>query len=149
MIRLGQITSGFSSGVRLAQGGHVNKIFIKRLLQDFHKQIGSPTYKYINCNFQIKIVTASDLPVQIDGEPQMQPAGTITILKSALKVSSNEPGLVVGRLTVSSTFKVYVPRFKLKIRNCPSTVIIGNHVKETQIQAPLHRSPSSQTTHGY
>uniref|UniRef100_A0A915IJE9 Diacylglycerol kinase accessory domain-containing protein n=1 Tax=Romanomermis culicivorax TaxID=13658 RepID=A0A915IJE9_ROMCU len=56
IVHLGQITTGFSSGIRIAQGGH------------------------------IKITTNCPLPVQIDGEPQTQPAGTITILKSALKV---------------------------------------------------------------
>ncbi len=36
-------------------------------------------------HFQIKITTHDDWPVQVDGEPHIQPPGTITILKSALR----------------------------------------------------------------
>uniref|UniRef100_A0AC35G3A0 Diacylglycerol kinase n=1 Tax=Panagrolaimus sp. PS1159 TaxID=55785 RepID=A0AC35G3A0_9BILA len=54
--RLGLIQSKLAAGIRIAQGG------------------------------SIKITTKDDWPVQVDGEPHIQPAGTITILKSALKV---------------------------------------------------------------
>uniref|UniRef100_A0A7E4VWJ6 Diacylglycerol kinase n=1 Tax=Panagrellus redivivus TaxID=6233 RepID=A0A7E4VWJ6_PANRE len=53
--RLGLIQSKLASGIRIAQGG------------------------------SIKITTKDEWPVQVDGEPHIQPAGTITILKSALK----------------------------------------------------------------
>ena len=34
----------------------------------------------------IKIKTTTEIPVQVDGEPWLQPAGDIVVLKSALKV---------------------------------------------------------------
>ena len=39
----------------------------------------------INKKIQIKITTKDEWPVHVDGEPHIQPPGTITILKSALK----------------------------------------------------------------
>ena len=42
------------------------------------------------CFFQgshIKIKTSTEIPVQVDGEPWLQPAGDIVVLKSALKVT--------------------------------------------------------------
>ncbi|KAL3117994.1 hypothetical protein niasHT_005237 [Heterodera trifolii] len=53
--RLGLIQSKLAAGTRIAQGG------------------------------SIKITTRDEWPVQVDGEPHIQPPGTITILKSALK----------------------------------------------------------------
>ncbi|KAK0404838.1 hypothetical protein QR680_017658 [Steinernema hermaphroditum] len=53
--RLGLIQSKLSAGIRIAQGG------------------------------SIRITTHEEWPVQVDGEPHIQPPGTITILKSALK----------------------------------------------------------------
>uniref|UniRef100_A0A1I7RTX5 Diacylglycerol kinase n=1 Tax=Bursaphelenchus xylophilus TaxID=6326 RepID=A0A1I7RTX5_BURXY len=53
--RLGLIQSKMGAGIRIAQGG------------------------------SIKITTRDEWPVQVDGEPHIQPPGTITILKSALK----------------------------------------------------------------
>ena len=35
----------------------------------------------------IKIKTNTEIPVQVDGEPWLQPAGDIVVLKSALKVT--------------------------------------------------------------
>ncbi|KIH48715.1 diacylglycerol kinase accessory domain protein [Ancylostoma duodenale] len=55
--RLGLIQSKLAAGTRIAQGG------------------------------SIRITTHEEWPVQVDGEPHIQPPGTITILKSALKVS--------------------------------------------------------------
>ena len=37
--------------------------------------------------FQIRIQLLADLPVQVDGEPWIQPAGQVVVLRSALKVS--------------------------------------------------------------
>ena len=37
----------------------------------------------------IKIKTNTEIPVQVDGEPWLQPAGDIVVLKSALKVTYN------------------------------------------------------------
>ncbi|KIH63947.1 diacylglycerol kinase accessory domain protein, partial [Ancylostoma duodenale] len=53
--RLGLIQSKLAAGTRIAQGG------------------------------SIRITTHEEWPVQVDGEPHIQPPGTITILKSALK----------------------------------------------------------------
>ncbi|CAJ0958372.1 unnamed protein product, partial [Mesorhabditis belari] len=53
--RLGLIQSKLAAGIRIAQGG------------------------------SIRITTHEEWPVQVDGEPHIQPPGTITILKSALR----------------------------------------------------------------
>ncbi|XP_076672920.1 diacylglycerol kinase theta isoform X6 [Andrena cerasifolii] len=57
VMHLGQIQSGFRTGTRIAQGGH------------------------------IKIHLHSDIPVQVDGEPWVQSPGDIVVLKSALKAT--------------------------------------------------------------
>lgn len=70
--RLGLIQSKLAAGIRIAQGGSV-----RRKYQHFN------VYPNI---LQIKITTHEEWPVQVDGEPHIQPAGTINIIKSALKV---------------------------------------------------------------
>ncbi|CAJ0577341.1 unnamed protein product, partial [Mesorhabditis spiculigera] len=55
--RLGLIQSKLAAGIRIAQGG------------------------------SIRITTHEEWPVQVDGEPHIQPPGTITILKSALRAN--------------------------------------------------------------
>ncbi|KAI6216761.1 Diacylglycerol kinase [Aphelenchoides besseyi] len=74
--RLGLIQSKVAAGIRIAQGG------------------------------SIKITTRDEWPVQVDGEPHIQPPGSITILKSALrakmlkkaKKSSRKSAAVVQRV---------------------------------------------------
>ena len=56
VVHLGKIQSGLRSAIRIVQGSHI-KI-------------------HMNC----------EIPVQVDGEPWIQPAGDITVLRSALKV---------------------------------------------------------------
>jgi len=57
VVHLGQIQSGLRSAIRIVQGSH------------------------------IKIHMSTDVPVQVDGEPWIQPAGDIVVLKSALKAT--------------------------------------------------------------
>lgn len=57
VVHMGQIQSGMRSALRIAQGGHI----------------------------RIQILT--DLPVQVDGEPWIQPAGQVVVLRSALKAT--------------------------------------------------------------
>ncbi|XP_046673219.1 diacylglycerol kinase theta isoform X3 [Homalodisca vitripennis] len=57
VVHLGQIQSGLRSAMRIAQGGHI-KI-------------------HLNC----------ETPVQVDGEPWVQSAGDVVVLKSALKAT--------------------------------------------------------------
>ncbi|XP_043194668.1 diacylglycerol kinase theta-like isoform X1 [Amphibalanus amphitrite] len=57
VVHLGQIQSGLRSSIRVAQGGH------------------------------IRIHLHTDMPVQVDGEPWVQPAGEVVVLKSALKAT--------------------------------------------------------------
>ena len=56
VVHLGKIQSGLRSAIRIVQGSHI-KI-------------------HMNC----------EVPVQVDGEPWIQPAGDIVVLRSALKV---------------------------------------------------------------
>ncbi|KAL5110293.1 Diacylglycerol kinase theta [Taenia crassiceps] len=55
VLHMGQIYSGFRSGIRLAQAAH------------------------------LKIILKSELPIQVDGGPFVQPPGQLTVLRSALK----------------------------------------------------------------
>jgi len=57
VVHLGQIQSGLRAAIRIVQGSHI-KI-------------------HMNC----------DVPVQVDGEPWIQPAGDIVVLRSALKAT--------------------------------------------------------------
>jgi diacylglycerol kinase (ATP) len=57
VVHMGQIQSGMRSAMRIAQGGH------------------------------IRIQMLTDLPVQVDGEPWLQPPGQVVVLRSALKAT--------------------------------------------------------------
>ncbi|CAH8457410.1 unnamed protein product [Heterobilharzia americana] len=57
VVHMGQIYSGLSTGIRLAQAGH------------------------------LKILLKSELPIQVDGEPFIHPPGQITVLRSALRAN--------------------------------------------------------------
>lgn len=80
VVHLGQIQSGLRSAMRIAQVNH-------------HKSnILSLTFANYSCfsNRQgghIKIHSHSDVPVQVDGEPWVQPPGEVVVFNSALKVS--------------------------------------------------------------
>jgi diacylglycerol kinase (ATP) len=76
---LARIQSRAGTGIRIAQGGSVR----------------ARAYMCVaTVCVQIRITTHQEMPVQVDGEPQMAAAGTITILKSALKVGVSQ---IVGR----------------------------------------------------
>ncbi|BFZ21453.1 hypothetical protein BsWGS_24491 [Bradybaena similaris] len=57
VVHMGQIHSGLRHGIRIAQGGH------------------------------LRITLLCDMPVQVDGEPWVQPAGQVIVLRSALKAT--------------------------------------------------------------
>ncbi|XP_033726446.1 diacylglycerol kinase theta-like isoform X2 [Pecten maximus] len=57
VVHMGQIQGGLRSGIRIAQGGH------------------------------LRITLLADIPVQVDGEPWVQPAGQVVVLRSALKAT--------------------------------------------------------------
>uniref|UniRef100_A0AAF5D657 Diacylglycerol kinase n=1 Tax=Strongyloides stercoralis TaxID=6248 RepID=A0AAF5D657_STRER len=71
--RLGLIQSKLAAGIRIAQGG------------------------------SIRITTHEEWPVQVDGEPHIQPPGTITILKSALKAKMLKKAKKSRRFNAAST----------------------------------------------
>lgn len=68
IVHMGQIQSGISRAHRIAQGS------------------------------RIKIKIKSEMAVQVDGEPWIQPIGEINILKSALKVKYRFSGRFVSML---------------------------------------------------
>ncbi|KAK3725289.1 hypothetical protein RRG08_005349 [Elysia crispata] len=57
VVHMGQIHSGLRNGIRIAQGGH------------------------------LRITLLCEMPVQVDGEPWIQPAGEVIVLRSALKAT--------------------------------------------------------------
>ncbi|XP_054266246.1 diacylglycerol kinase theta-like isoform X2 [Macrosteles quadrilineatus] len=69
VVHLGQIQSGLRSAMRIAQGGH------------------------------IKIHLNSETPVQVDGEPWVQSAGDVVVLKSALKATMLKKNKIKRRNT--------------------------------------------------
>ena len=72
VVHLGKIQSGLRSAIRIVQGSHI-KI-------------------HMNC----------EVPVQVDGEPWIQPPGDITVLRSALKVRlAPPPPLLLLRSTTA------------------------------------------------
>ncbi|XP_078042805.1 diacylglycerol kinase theta isoform X12 [Augochlora pura] len=72
VMHLGQIQSSLRAGMRIAQGGH------------------------------IKIHLQSDIPVQVDGEPWVQSAGHIVVLKSALTATMLKKNKIKRRNTEPS-----------------------------------------------
>ncbi|XP_031848599.1 diacylglycerol kinase theta isoform X5 [Nomia melanderi] len=72
VMHLGQIQSSLRGGMRIAQGGH------------------------------IKIHLQSDIPVQVDGEPWVQSAGNIVVLKSALTATMLKKNKIKRRNTEPS-----------------------------------------------
>lgn len=84
MVHMGQIQSGLRSAVRIAQGSH------------------------------IKIHMTREIPVQVDGEPWIQPAGDIVVLKSALKATM-------------------LKKMKTKRRNPDCANASGNNVEEAKV----------------
>ena len=88
VVHLGQIQSGLRSAIRIVQVLITySRVFLHR------KKISWQEFK-INILFvvfqgsHIKIKTNTEIPVQVDGEPWLQPPGDIVVLKSALKVRS-------------------------------------------------------------
>ena len=76
IVHLAQIKSGLRTGVRLAQGGHVRFAFYLSF-KDTKKQM---------FQVHIRMNSGCSVPVQVDGEPWLQPPCNITVLRSALKV---------------------------------------------------------------
>lgn len=79
-LHLGQIQSGLRSAMRIAQVSFFFNFISDKKIQ----------FKFVFFCLQgghIKIHLHSDIPVQVDGEPWVQSAGDIVVLKSALKVS--------------------------------------------------------------
>lgn len=85
--RLGLIQSKLSAGIRIAQGG------------------------------SIRITTHEEWPVQVDGEPHIQPPGTITILKSALKAKMLKKAKKSRRNATSSSTNVAAAAAVRPVRN--------------------------------
>lgn len=73
VVHMGQIYSGLGTGIRLAQAGH------------------------------LKILLKTELPIQIDGEPFIHPAGQIMVLRSALRATMLRKVKRIKRRTVEIT----------------------------------------------
>ena len=81
VLHLGQIQSGLRSAIRIAQVSFFSQFFMLSKI--------TKTLLNVNTYFQgghIRIRMNSELPIQVDGEPWIQPPGEIVVLKSALKV---------------------------------------------------------------
>lgn len=91
VVHLGQIQSGLRSAMRIAQVNHhqSNNLSKKGIIQ-FISNIQLTFVHILFWNRQgghIKIHSHSDVPVQVDGEPWVQPPGEVVVFNSALKVS--------------------------------------------------------------
>jgi len=81
VLHLGQIQSGLRSAIRIAQVSFFSQFFMLSKI--------TKTLLNVNTYFQgghIRIRMNIELPIQVDGEPWIQPPGEIVVLKSALKV---------------------------------------------------------------
>lgn len=83
VVHLGQIQSGLRSAMRIAQ---VGSIFRKK--NSIHRASEIFILNFTLQGGHIKIHLKSEVPVQVDGEPWLQPSGEVVVLKSALKVYS-------------------------------------------------------------
>lgn len=90
VVHLGQIQSGLRSAMRIAQ---VNDQSIKQYLYQKRNKSIHIQLTFIHTIFRnrqgghIKIHSHSEVPVQVDGEPWVQPPGEVVVFNSALKVS--------------------------------------------------------------
>ena len=64
---------------------------------------------YIFQGSHIKIKTNTEMPVQVDGEPWLQPAGDIVVLRSALKVK-NKNFFAMKIIHFGLFFRIIFPR---------------------------------------
>uniref|UniRef100_A0A0L8GK21 Diacylglycerol kinase n=1 Tax=Octopus bimaculoides TaxID=37653 RepID=A0A0L8GK21_OCTBM len=116
VVHMGQIQSGLRNGIRIAQGGHLwahkrcsnikgrltGKIdFVcgkcsGAINTDNVQKTDSITFQgetlevvdsFHYIGDQLRITLLTDLPVQVDGEPWIQPAGQVMVLRSALKAT--------------------------------------------------------------
>lgn len=79
IVHMGQIQSGLSRAIRIAQGGRVSDI-TSNMTSIMTTLLTSMLVA------QIKIRLNTEMPIQVDGEPWVQPACEMNILRSALKV---------------------------------------------------------------
>ncbi|XP_025091817.1 diacylglycerol kinase theta-like isoform X2 [Pomacea canaliculata] len=93
VVHMGQIQSGLRTGVRIAQGGH------------------------------LRITLLADLPVQVDGEPWIQPAGQVVVLRSALKATMLKKS-----------------KNKIKRRNTEPSIFFPENEPLQQAQSPTEES---------
>ena len=62
----------------------------------------------------IKIKTNTEIPVQVDGEPWLQPPGDIVVLKSALKVRYTTQLYILVLCNYSHTVSVRVITYQIR-----------------------------------
>ncbi|XP_070208433.1 diacylglycerol kinase theta-like isoform X1 [Littorina saxatilis] len=93
VVHMGQIQSGLRTGVRIAQGGH------------------------------LRITLMTDIPVQVDGEPWIQPAGQVVVLRSALKATMLKKS-----------------KNKIKRRNTEPSIFFPENEPLQQAQSPSEES---------
>ncbi|KAK3087762.1 hypothetical protein FSP39_010295 [Pinctada imbricata] len=93
VVHMGQISSGLRTGIRIAQGGH------------------------------LRITLLADIPVQVDGEPWVQPAGQVVVLRSALKATMLKKS-----------------KNKIKRRNTEPSIFFPDNESSLRLQSPSEES---------
>ncbi|KAA0193762.1 Diacylglycerol kinase, partial [Fasciolopsis buskii] len=92
VVHMGQIYSGLGTGIRLAQAGH------------------------------LKILLKTELPIQIDGEPFIHPAGQIVVLRSALRATMLRKVKRIKRRTMEITVPSELSRLVIQQSTQPDSL---------------------------
>ncbi|KAF8569380.1 hypothetical protein P879_05998 [Paragonimus westermani] len=111
VVHMGQIYSGLGTGIRLTQAGH------------------------------LKILLKTELPIQIDGEPFIHPAGQIVVLRSALRATMLRKVKRIKRRTMEITLPAEAGRLTTQQSMQPDTLETTTNTDRPSSSSPLSTPP--------
>ncbi|KAF6774752.1 hypothetical protein AHF37_05946 [Paragonimus kellicotti] len=118
VVHMGQIYSGLGTGIRLTQAGH------------------------------LKILLKTELPIQIDGEPFIHPAGQIVVLRSALRATMLRKVKRIKRRTMEITLPAEAGRLTTQQSMQPDTLETTINTDRPSSSSPLSTPPVGTASFG-
>ncbi|KAA3678310.1 diacylglycerol kinase (ATP) [Paragonimus westermani] len=118
VVHMGQIYSGLGTGIRLTQAGH------------------------------LKILLKTELPIQIDGEPFIHPAGQIVVLRSALRATMLRKVKRIKRRTMEITLPAEAGRLTTQQSMQPDTLETTTNIDRPSSSSPLSTPPVGTASSG-